>query len=79
MDQDGGVLESTLAPDERRVGPVRWAEASRTDQPRHEHRVVRCQTSPIPPFILGVNGGQIQFVHHVGYKSRQVILRQPIL
>src|SRR5271155_2502298 len=48
-------------------------------QPRHQHRMVRRQPSPIPPFIAAVNRRQIQFVHYVSYESCQVILRQPVL
>jgi Tol biopolymer transport system component len=48
-------------------------------QPRHEHRMVRCQTSPITAFIAGINSGQIQLVHYIGHESCQVILWQPVL
>ena len=48
-------------------------------QPRHKHGMVRRQTSPVAPLVAGVNGSQIQLVHHVPYEARQVTLRQPIL
>ena len=41
--------------------------------------MVRCQPAPISSFIPCVDCRQIEFVHHICYESRQMVLRQPIL
>src|ERR1700757_4522763 len=48
-------------------------------QPRHQHRMVRRQTSSITPFITAVYRRQVQLVHHISYESCQVIFGQPVL
>ena len=47
--------------------------------PGHPQRVISRQPSPVPPFVLSVDGRQIEFIGNIRYQSCQVVFRQPVL
>ena len=63
-----------------RISPNTWSTWFVVQQsPGHQQRVISRQPSPVPPFVLSVDGRQIEFIGNIRYKSCQVVFRQLVL
>ena len=63
-----------------RISPNTWSTWFVVQQsPGHQQRVISRQPSPVPPFVLSVDGRQIEFIGNIRYQSCQVVFRQPVL